>query len=194
MEEIKTLLKFCPVPMVVVNKNNKTCFINESFTQALGYDIEDLPDVTQWFSQAFPTDDNYRQQQITAWRDACSGNKHGRKANVICKNGSTRVVEIYGANIGQQNNLIILLDITEKDKDNEEFCEEELNEQISKMSPKKGLLPICSFCNKVRFNYDSWETVAAPVLRHLHDKVTHGVCPNCIKEHYPDLSFPKPEE
>ena len=44
-----------------------------------------------------------------------------------------------------------------------------------------GILPICSYCKKVRNDSDSWQQVEAYVSAHSAVRFNHGVCPECTK-------------
>lgn len=55
-----------------------------------------------------------------------------------------------------------------------------------KISALEGLLPICSFCKKIRNteNNDKWEQMESYISRHSKAHFSHGVCPECAKIHY----------
>ena len=57
-----------------------------------------------------------------------------------------------------------------------------------------GLLPMCSFCKKVRDDKGLWSQVEQYFEEHHADlQFTHGLCPACSKQLYPEL-FPKLSE
>lgn len=43
-----------------------------------------------------------------------------------------------------------------------------------------GLLPICSYCRRIRDGGDEWVSLEDYVLRHSEASFTHGACPECI--------------
>ena len=187
------LLDLCPVPMVILNEDDEAIFINESFTRILGYDINDLPDVSHWFARAYPNDEKYRKEQEQVWKAACSKfnqkidfDAQGRLANVTCKDGSIRNLEIFGANVGNERNLIIFVDITEKERHRQEKEDliSQLNKAFSELKVLRGILPFCSFCKKIRDDEGNWEQVDAYITRHSQASISHGLCPACLKEHY----------
>lgn len=55
-----------------------------------------------------------------------------------------------------------------------------------KISALEGLLPICSFCKKIRNaeNGDKWEQMENYISQHSNAHFSHGVCPECAKTHY----------
>jgi PAS domain S-box-containing protein len=48
----------------------------------------------------------------------------------------------------------------------------------------KGILPICSFCNKIRDSKGEWSEVDVYINDNSEADVSHSVCPTCTKEHY----------
>ena len=51
----------------------------------------------------------------------------------------------------------------------------------------RGILPICSFCKKIRNQDDSWESLETYISRRSDAEFSHGVCPECCKTNYPDI-------
>lgn len=52
----------------------------------------------------------------------------------------------------------------------------------------RGIVPICSFCKKVRDDQGYWNQVEAYIERHTEAEFSHAYCPDCIDEHYPDFA------
>ena len=50
----------------------------------------------------------------------------------------------------------------------------------------KGILPICSFCKKIRNQDGNWEVLENYLTTHSEAEFSHGLCPECFKQHYPD--------
>jgi len=51
----------------------------------------------------------------------------------------------------------------------------------------KGLLPICSFCKKIRIDEGEWEVLESYISKRTESQFSHGLCPDCRKEQYPNL-------
>jgi len=51
----------------------------------------------------------------------------------------------------------------------------------------KGILPFCSYCKKIRDDKGYWEQVDVYIHKYSDADISHGICPECLKEHYPDL-------
>ena len=51
-----------------------------------------------------------------------------------------------------------------------------------------GLIPICSACKRIRNDKGYWLQVEEYVAIHTDATFSHGVCPECVRVHYPDYS------
>ena len=49
-----------------------------------------------------------------------------------------------------------------------------------------GLLPICSFCKKIRNKEGDWELLESYITARSESKFSHGLCPECREKHYPE--------
>lgn len=64
----------------------------------------------------------------------------------------------------------------------------ELEEALQNVKTLSGLLPICSNCKKIRDDSGYWQQVEQYVQIHSQAEFTHSVCPDCIRELYPDIA------
>jgi DNA-binding response OmpR family regulator len=55
----------------------------------------------------------------------------------------------------------------------------DLEQALARVDTLHGILPICSYCKKVRNDGDSWQQVEAYVSAHSSVRFNHGVCPEC---------------
>ena len=60
-------------------------------------------------------------------------------------------------------------------------------EDITELSVLKGIIPICMHCKKVRDDQQYWQQVEGYFHRFIGVEFSHGVCPECMKLHYPDM-------
>jgi K+-sensing histidine kinase KdpD len=56
----------------------------------------------------------------------------------------------------------------------------ELQDALANVKTLSGLLPICSWCKKVRDDKGYWQAVEAYVSMHSEAEFSHGICPDCI--------------
>jgi hypothetical protein len=57
----------------------------------------------------------------------------------------------------------------------------------------KGLVPVCSWCKKIRTPDGEWLTLEEFFYRYFGAVCTHTICEDCCDQHYPDLSSGLPE-
>jgi len=57
----------------------------------------------------------------------------------------------------------------------------ELQEALSNVKQLSGLLPICSYCKRIRGDENYWERVESYISEHTDAKFSHGICPTCYE-------------
>ena len=63
----------------------------------------------------------------------------------------------------------------------------ELEEALARVKQLQGLLPICSYCKKIRDDQNYWQQVEGYISEHSDAVFSHGICPDCFEK------FVKPE-
>jgi hypothetical protein len=56
-----------------------------------------------------------------------------------------------------------------------------LNREVNLL---EGLLPVCSFCKKIRDDQDQWQPIEKYIMARSPVAFSHGVCPECVKKYY----------
>jgi DNA-binding response OmpR family regulator len=55
----------------------------------------------------------------------------------------------------------------------------EVEDALSRVKQLQGLLPICSYCKKIRDDQNYWHQVESYVGKHTDARFSHGICPEC---------------
>ncbi|MGO8813852.1 MAG: response regulator transcription factor [Terriglobia bacterium] len=55
----------------------------------------------------------------------------------------------------------------------------ELEDALSRVKTLQGLLPICSYCKKIRDDRNYWQQVEGYIGDHSDAQFSHGICPEC---------------
>jgi len=63
----------------------------------------------------------------------------------------------------------------------------ELREAHTHIKELHGLLPICSYCKKIRNDKGYWQQIEEYVMQHTDADFSHGMCPDCIEKLYPGI-------
>jgi DNA-binding response OmpR family regulator len=58
----------------------------------------------------------------------------------------------------------------------------ELQQALANVRQLEGLIPICSYCSRIRSDQDSWEQMESYVSAHSSATFSHGICPTCLEK------------
>jgi len=58
----------------------------------------------------------------------------------------------------------------------------ELERALDEIKTLRGIIPICSYCKKIRDGDDSWEQLESYIDAHSEAQFSHGVCPACYEK------------
>jgi len=65
---------------------------------------------------------------------------------------------------------------------------EDLRNALADIRTLQGLLSVCSGCRKIRDDAGAWMPLEKYVTEHTNARVTHGLCPDCLRVYYPDVA------
>ncbi len=61
---------------------------------------------------------------------------------------------------------------------------------LAQLRALEGIIPICSHCRRVRTEDGAWKGLEHYVHERTDADFSHGICPACLTEHYPDFDGP----
>ena len=59
---------------------------------------------------------------------------------------------------------------------------DELQDALARVRVLQGLLPICSYCKRIRDDRNYWQQLETYFTEHSDATFTHGVCPDCYEK------------
>ncbi|MDB6022286.1 MAG: putative sensor protein [Pedosphaera sp.] len=65
---------------------------------------------------------------------------------------------------------------------------QELTDALGNIKTLTGLLPICASCKKIRDDGGYWQKVESYISAHTGAEFTHGICPDCLRQLYPEYT------
>lgn len=98
-QNFRKLIEFSPIPMAVVNNENRLIILNRAFEDTYGYNISDLPAIEDWFTKAFPQKP-YRLFVMKFWEKIKENTNPDSLLTPVqeflmtCKNGELKNVEV----------------------------------------------------------------------------------------------------
>lgn len=71
---------------------------------------------------------------------------------------------------------------------------DELQKALLEIGQLRDILPICSYCKKIRDDEGYWHQVESYIRDNTGTEFSHGICPDCIGKLYSDLDKEKQGE
>ncbi|HMQ52375.1 MAG TPA: histidine kinase N-terminal 7TM domain-containing protein [Anaerolineae bacterium] len=102
---------------------------------------------------------------------------------------NVRLIALRDHQQNEQGQLIIFRDITARKQLESDQAKliDSLQRALGQVKTLRGLLPICANCKKIRDDQGYWQDVAVYVRDHTEAEFSHGICPDCMQELYPDF-------
>jgi hypothetical protein len=63
-----------------------------------------------------------------------------------------------------------------------------LEKALAEIKTLKGIVPICAKCKKIRDDKGYWNQLEEYMRTHLDAEFSHGLCPDCMRELYPEVA------
>ncbi len=180
--------------IVVIDQNGKVFESNQQFARMLGYTLEEVHQLHVW-----DWDAQWNQEQLMEMLRVVDHSGDHFETRHRRKDGTSYDVEIStnGAVYrGQKLVFCVCRDISDRkrtEKEREKLIAN-LQEALNEIKTLRSILPLCSFCKKIRDDKGYWEQVDVYIQKHLQADITHGICPECLKKNYPGeyaLIFPE---
>jgi len=64
-----------------------------------------------------------------------------------------------------------------------------LEQALREIKTLKGIIPICSYCKKIRDEENAWEKLEAYITEHTDAQFSHGICPQCVSKVHADPNY-----
>lgn len=167
--------------------------LNPAWEKALGFTIAELQ--SKPFIEFVHPDD--RERTLRQNRDVRTGGQARSFENrYLCKDGSYRWLLWNAApDFGQQVIYSVARDVSERKlaEAERERLLQELRAALAEVKTLREILPICSYCRKIRNDQNYWDTVENYISQHTNSRFSHSVCPDCYKnELEPEIERLKP--
>jgi PAS domain S-box-containing protein len=162
--------------------------LNAAWEKTLGFTRDELK-AKPFIEFVHPDDRQRTLEQNGSVRGG--GHALGFENRYVCKDGSFRWL-LWNAAPDFDQRLIysVARDVTERRQaaEERERLLEELQSALAEVKTLQEILPICSYCKKIRNDENYWETVEAYLSAHTNAKFSHSICPHCY-EHEVEPQF-----
>jgi len=65
---------------------------------------------------------------------------------------------------------------------------DKLQKALYEVKTLRGIIPICSYCKKIRDDKGAWERIEAYICNHSEAQFSHGLCPECYNMQLEELA------
>jgi PAS domain S-box-containing protein len=154
--------------------------LNPAWERTLGFTREEL--MSKPFIEFVHPDDRERTlNQNAAVRGG--GRALGFENRYLCKDGSYRWFHWNAApNSSERVIYSVARDVTrskQAEAEREQMLKE-LQEALAEVKTLRAILPICSYCKKIRDDEDYWHHIESYISLHTPTLFSHGICPSCM--------------
>jgi len=189
LQKFDRFFRMNPAPMAVSLLHERTFVdVNEAFIEKLGYSKDEIIGKTSHELALFVDQD--AQQHIG---DLIR--EHGRVQNIELQLRTKQGTILWGLfsgdlieSQGDTYFLTVMIDVTKRKKIAHKLRQSnrQLKTLLSEIKTLRGVVPICAHCKKIRDDKGFWNQVEAYVSRHTEAEFSHGICPDCMKQLYPE--------
>jgi PAS domain S-box-containing protein len=156
--------------------------LNPAWERTLGWSMAEL--TSRPFIEFVHPDDRERTLEQNA-RVRAGGRALEFENRYLCKDGTYRWLRWNAAPDATWSVIYsVARDVTaQKEAEEErERLVRELQSALAEVRTLREILPLCSYCRKVRDDEDYWQTVESYVSKHTDTKFSHGICPECYEK------------
>ncbi len=194
-EKFKKISALANDAIIQMDENGKISFWNEAAQRIFGYSHKEAEDkdlhqllvpkkYLLMFNKGF-------EQFIHTGQGAAIGKT--LELSALRKDGSEFEIELSLSSYRENNkwqSVGIVRDISNRkqiEKERDRLIEN-LKKALDEIQTLKGIVPICASCKKIRDDKGYWKHVETFIQEHSQAEFSHGICPDCQHELYPEFS------
>ena len=176
--------------LIITDLNGIVRYANPSFCKMFDYSLDDI--IAKNAADLFSTKEIRTFSDVVAIVDISKDDS--QEFIVESKEGRNFVVEVSASNVTSSSGelagrMASFIDITRRkeiEADREKLIEK-LQEALKKIKTLRGIIPICAACKKIRDDKGYWNQIETYIKEHSDADFSHGICPECAKELYPEF-------
>lgn len=171
--------------IVIVDQDCKVNEANKRFAEMLGYTEEEVYQLFVW-----DWDTQFSKEQILDLSQTVDNIGHRFETRHRRKDGTIIDVELSNNGAfysGRKLIFCVCRDISERKREarEKEMLVNQLQKALAEVKTLKGILSMCSYCNKIRDDKGNWVRVDVYIADHSQADLSHGICPECCQKHFP---------
>lgn len=185
----QSLIDAIPVPVFYKDENLIYTGCNQSFAAFLGQPVEAIIGKTVYDLAPKELADTYYEKDMELLRHPgiqvypfeVAPQRGGKREVVFNKATFLTSTGEIGGMIGA---ILDITDLKRAEREKDRLIVQ-LQEALNKVKVLSGFIPICASCKKIRDDRGFWNQLENYISRHSDAVFSHGICPDCSKELYP---------
>lgn len=188
------LFEEMPVALALSRRSDGTFLrVNTRFHTMLGFSLGEMLGHTSFELHMLGEDQRQRLLQTIARDGAVRDSEvtlrgKDRREIVVLTNMVPLVVEdeecLLSSNIDITDRKRLEREVHERTAQLEQAVQS-LQQALDQVRALSGLLPVCAWCHKLRSDLGYWQHVDEYLQDHTDLELTHGICPDCMRQHFP---------
>ena len=194
-DELENIFALSSDMICIADINGYFKRINPAWERTLGYTNEELLN-KPYIDLVHPDD---KEMTIAAGNEnlLLGHNVFNFENRYRCKDGTYRWL-MWTSNPAIEKGITyaIAKDITDRKAAEEEryLMLADLQKALSEIRTLHLMLPICSYCKKIRDDKGYWEGVETYISKHTDTVFSHGACPECAEKAFKEFEQSKKQE
>jgi PAS domain S-box-containing protein len=191
-EKLQNLVNNAKVGVYQITKDGRFIMANNKFAHIFGYEnlkefLEEIENMSQLYAYPEKRSDVTNQLDSKGFIDRLPVELRNRDNEPIWVVFSARAYQVSEGDWIYEG---FISDITDRKRIEAEKDRliTELEESMAQVKLLSGLLPICANCKKIRDDKGYWNQIEEFIGSHSEVQFSHGLCPDCLKELYPEYS------
>ena len=175
--------------IAIVDLDFRFLQVNRALCEITGYSSDELTKLR--FTDITHPEDIDVDVQLAEQVFKGSRNNYQIEKRYIKKNGEIVWIHLSATVIQDEEGkplygLGMILDMTDRKRKEQEYAKlrNTFEDTLAEIKTLKGLLPICSYCKKIRDGEGNWDPFEIYLQNHLDVKFTHGICQECAQREF----------
>jgi len=186
-ERMRSVVESSPVGISIYNETGQCFIANDSLAEMVGATKE------QVLQQNYNDIESWKISGLLNKAKSAIKENISKRHEVRTRSTFEQVVRLDCYLVPYSSGGLIFMahDLTERmlAEEEREKLIKELQQALKEIKTLRGILPLCSFCKKIRDDKGYWEQVDVYIHKYSQADISHSICPECAKDHYPDLDL-----
>lgn len=185
LDLINTMIESTPDAVFIKDKQGRYIFVNPPAAVIFGKSAEDI--IGKTAKDLFPV--SVAQEMVDSDNMVLSSARTVTYEKLYTAPNPPKQMLVTKGPMYDNNGKINAIFAVARDITDLKHLQEEISDKVVKLEAAlstvrllEGIIPICSYCKKIRDDEKSWHQMENYISSHSEAKFSHGICPECFEE------------